>query len=419
MAKPTGGISLSTNFGLNASLPLDARDLVETTADLLLFDKTVIEDGHIVYCKEDSNFYFFDAKEGATGSFKNLFSSNSISQVENFNGLPSNSNSTQGTIVYVKNETTVSGDVKKSGFYIYDGSKWTLFDVSGASTLVFKPDVPTTIKLGGIELGSTFNANTPLNKLVFDLLHPYVEPSVSVVLGPSKEGNYPEANTAKLSQIELTSVGGSVAAFKDQLVKMFIDDTEVDLTADGTVIIYTNEYKTCTITLPEEKLFKILLNEDGTVKQSKFIFKFVITVDTHEIVATAYYNFTKPFYYGTTTIKMVDAVDEPGLGSDENAFLRPGHITGMDKITDAPEGDILAKIGYSTNAEYHVFAYPSSYGNCTNIYDENGFDITNSYKYRTMGGIDSGVEYLVYQSANRCSLKSFTITYTIKDANFK
>ena len=417
MAKPTGGISLSTNFGLNASLPLDARDLVDTKDDLLLFDKTVIEDGHIVYCKEDSNFYFFDAKEGDTGTFKNLFSSNSISQVENFNGLPSNS--TQGTIVYVKNETTVGGDVKKSGFYIYDGSGWVLFDVSGASTLVFKPDVPTTIKLGGIELGSTFNANTPLNKLVFDLLHPYVEPSVSVVLGPSKEGNYPEANTAKLSQIELTSVGGSVAAFKDQLVKMFIDDTEVDLTADGTTVIYTNEYKTCTITLPEEKLFKILLNEDGTVKQSKFIFKFVITVDTHEIVATAYYNFTKPFYYGTTTIKMVDAVDEPGLGSDENAYLKPNHITTMDKITDAPEGDILAKVGYSTNAEYHVFAYPSSYGNCTNIYDENGFDITNSYKYRTMGGIDSGVEYLVYQSANKCSLKSFTITYTIKDANFK
>ena len=216
MAKPTGGISLSTNFGLNASLPLDARDLVETTADLSSFDKTVIEDGHIVYCKEDSNFYFFDAKEGATGTFKNLFSSNSISQVENFSSLPSNS--TQGTIVYAKNETTVGGDVKKSGFYIHDGSNWVLFDVSGASTLVFKPDVPTTIKLGGIELGSTFNANTPLNKLVFDLLHPYVEPSVSVVLGPSKEGNYPEANTAKLSQIELTSVGGSVAAFKDQLV---------------------------------------------------------------------------------------------------------------------------------------------------------------------------------------------------------
>ena len=75
MAKPTGGISLSTNFGLNASLPLDARDLVDTKADLLLFDKTVIEDGHIVYCKEDSNCYLFDAKEGATGSFKNLFSS--------------------------------------------------------------------------------------------------------------------------------------------------------------------------------------------------------------------------------------------------------------------------------------------------------------------------------------------------------
>ena len=421
MAKPTGGISLSTNFGLNASLPLDARDLVETTADLSSFDKTVIEDGHIVYCKEDSNFYFFDAKEGAKGTFKNLFSSNSISQVENFNSLPSDQ--TQGTIVYAKNETTVSGDVKKSGFYIYDGSGWVLFDVSGASTLVFKPDVPTTVDVGGIALGSTFDADMPLNKLVFDLLHPYVEPSVSVVLGPSKEGNYPEANTAKLSEIELTSVGGSVAAFKDQLVKMFIDDTEVDLTADGTVVIYTNEYKTCTITLPEEKLFKILLNEDGTVKQSKFIFKFVITVDTHEIVATAYYNFTKPFYYGTTTIKMVDAVDEPGLDAstknDPNAYLKPSHITTMDKITDAPQGDVLAKVGYSTNAEYHVFAYPSSYGNCTNIYDENGFDITNSYKYRTMGGIDSGVEYLVYQSANKCSLQSFTITYTIKDANFK
>ena len=70
---------------------------------------------------------------------------------------------------------------------------------------------------------------------------------------------------------------------------------------------------------------------------------------------------------------MVDAVAEPGLGSDENAYLKPNHITTMDKITDAPEGDILSKVVYSTNAEYHVFSYPSSYGNCTNIYDENGF----------------------------------------------
>ena len=80
MARPAGGINLSTNFGLQASLPLDARNLVSKVADLASFNKSVIEDGHIVYCKEDSKFYYFDS---TTDAFKDLFSVNGIGQVEN------------------------------------------------------------------------------------------------------------------------------------------------------------------------------------------------------------------------------------------------------------------------------------------------------------------------------------------------
>ena len=89
MAKPVGGINLITNFGLDASLPLDARNLISTKADLALFNKNVIEDGHIVYCKEDSKFYYFDS---TLNTFKDLFSVNGIGQVENYSLLPISGN---------------------------------------------------------------------------------------------------------------------------------------------------------------------------------------------------------------------------------------------------------------------------------------------------------------------------------------
>ena len=415
MAKPVGGINLITNFGLDASLPLDARNLISTKADLALFNKNVIEDGHIVYCKEDSKFYYFDS---TLNKFKDLFSVNGIGQVENYSLLPI-SGITNGTIIYVKNPYAVAvNDTKPAGFYIYNGSNWVVFDVSENTTTI-KFTEPTTMEVGGIPLGTSYPDGIKIGNLIYDLLHPYVAPDVTMVLGQSKGGNYPEADTARLGVIELTSVGGSVPAFKDVYddtlanVKFYIDGVEQNLSNES--IIVTADKEKCTITFTTgDKEFNLTYNEDGTIKQTKYNFKVVVIVDGHEIVCEDYYNFTKPFYYGDTSIKMVEAVDEPALGGDNNAYLRPGHITSMSKYTKAPEGDTLAIIGYSTNNSYHVFAYPASFGNCTKILDENGFDITNSYKYRTMNGIDSNVEYLVYQSANKCSLQHFTITFKVE-----
>ena len=415
MAKPVGGINLTTNFGLNASLPLDARNLISTKADLALFNKSVIEDGHIVYCKEDSKFYYFDS---TLNTFKDLFSVNGIGQVENYSLLPT-SGITNGTIIYVKNPYAVAvNDTKPAGFYIYNGGNWVVFDVSENTTTI-KFTEPTTMEVGGIPLGTSYPDGIKIGNLIYDLLHPYVAPDVTMVLGQSKGGNYPETDTARLGVIELTSVGGSVPAFKDVYddtlanIKFYIDGVEQDLSNES--IIVTADKEKCTITFTTGyKEFNLTYNEDGTIKQTKYNFKVVVIVDGHEIVCEDYYNFTKPFYYGDTSIKMVEAVDEPALGGDNNAYLRPGHITSMSKYTKAPEGDTLAIIGYSTNNSYHVFAYPASFGNCTKILDENGFDITNSYKYRTMNGIDSNVEYLVYQSANKCSLQHFTITFKVE-----
>lgn len=419
MARPVGGINLSTNFGLQASLPLDARNLVSKVADLASFNKSVIEDGHIVYCKEDSKFYYFDS---TTDAFKDLFSVNGIGQVENYSVLPTSGIST-GTIIYVKNPYNVGvNDVRPAGFYIYDGNKWTIFDVSENTTTITFTE-PTTMEVGGIPLGTSYPDGIKVANLIFDLLHPYVAPDVTMVLGQSKGGNYPEADTARLGTIELTSVGGSVPAFKDAYgdalahVKFYIDDVLQDLTGESVIVDATRNR--CVITFTSGiKLFNLTYENDGTIKQTKFNFKVVITVDNHDIVCEDYYNFTKPFYYSDTKVKMVDAADEPGLdastGGDNNAYLRPAHIITMSKYTKAPEGDTLAVIGYSTNNSYHVFAYPASFGNCTKILDENGFDITNSYKYRTMSGIDPNVEYLVYQSANKCSLQHFTITFKVE-----
>lgn len=51
------GIQVGSPFSYLGALPLDARDQVEEKADLLTFDATMIDEGHITYCKEDETYY--------------------------------------------------------------------------------------------------------------------------------------------------------------------------------------------------------------------------------------------------------------------------------------------------------------------------------------------------------------------------
>lgn len=60
-------INLNTNFDLQSPIALDKRNSVKTTNELALFNDNNIEDGHIVFCEEDSKYYVWK-----NSSFKDL-----------------------------------------------------------------------------------------------------------------------------------------------------------------------------------------------------------------------------------------------------------------------------------------------------------------------------------------------------------
>lgn len=60
-------ININTNFDLQAPISLDKRNSVKTINELTLFNDKNIENGHIVFCEEDSKYYVWK-----NSSFKDL-----------------------------------------------------------------------------------------------------------------------------------------------------------------------------------------------------------------------------------------------------------------------------------------------------------------------------------------------------------
>lgn len=72
----SASIQLNGAVAFNGDLPLDAKLLVDTKADLKAVEESSdYAEGSIVYCKEDKSYYKFSAEfsESETGFFKKLF----------------------------------------------------------------------------------------------------------------------------------------------------------------------------------------------------------------------------------------------------------------------------------------------------------------------------------------------------------
>ena len=227
---------------------------------------------------------------------------------------------------------------------------------------VFENDMSVVNSLGGITAGSTLNGLTAL-EILSKLLFPYVAPIISVQ-GTPNGGLYEKGDNQTITNVQIRVTKKSEKIIKLELfdgneLLAILEDASVE--DGGTFSIDVN------------------ISVDSVNRQLRA----VVTDATNKSYATYTnsFKFVSPYYVG---------VCNDGDVIDENL---------IKNLTKRVEDKGNKTITYTTNNQRMVFAYPSSYGNITKIYDANNFDVTTTFTRNGVSiiGLDGKSEdYAVY-----------------------
>lgn len=237
----------------------------------------------------------------------------------------------------------------------------------------YSNDIPTYVEHGGIEIGTTFQDKTV--KEMFDMiLYPYVAPTVSAsVLSPSNGGTFEIGSTVNVTKIRVTATIKSNKLTKIQVVHGATNVAEkTDGIGNGGTFDFTVNYPLTT-------------NATFTAK---------VTDDTQSIVSknTGTFTFVYPIYHG--------ALNSDVAPTEEQIKALTKHIESKGTKT----------YSFTTNNERFVFAYPKSYGALSIIYDQNNFNVTDTFTQYTVPIVcldGKSIEYYVYVS-ERSTVTNFT-----------
>lgn len=120
-----------------------------------------------------------------------------------------------------------------------------------------------------------------------------------------------------------------------------------------------------------------------------------------ELNAYRYYTFVYPIYYNVSTTDLSSAT-----GTD----IEDDGATKLIKTKPSSQD-----VTWSASSQYLQFAYPSRYGNLSQIKDGNGFNVTTSFTKYTItingGNGWTGAEYFIYQSNGTTSISSQTYQF--------
>ena len=242
--------------------------------------------------------------------------------------------------------------------------------ISGGTT--YSNDIPTYVKHGGVGLGVTFHDKTM--KEMFDMiLYPYVAPTVSTsVLSPSNGGTFEIGSTVTITKVRVTAQIKSNKLTKIQVVHGTTTVAEkIDGIENGGTFDLNASYP-------------ITSNATLTSK---------VTDDTQSIVSknTGTFTFVYPIYHG--------ALDSDSAPTEEQIKALTKHIESKGTKT----------YSFNCNNERFIFAYPKSYGALSQIYDQNNFNVTDTFTQYTVPVVcldGKSVEYYVYIS-DRTTVTAF------------
>lgn len=238
--------------------------------------------------------------------------------------------------------------------------------------LRFTKSTGTTVTVGGITKGTTFN-NKKVLELLNDMLYPYVAFSISGFTLSPNGGTYEHGSTVSVTNTTTTVALGSEAI------------TSVEILDGGSILASkTSEFTGNSFAIP------ISL----TVSANKSLTTRVKDDRTTLTRGSASFTFVYPYYYGSLDAGVLD----------ENS------IKNLTKIVQQ-KGNKTFRFTHSNKC--CVIAYPASYGDLRTIIDQNNFDITSSFTKNTVSitGLDGTAQnYNVYVNG-AATLDNFGITF--------
>lgn len=219
--------------------------------------------------------------------------------------------------------------------------------------ITFKPgDGPSSITIGGLEKGSILEERT-IREVLLEMLCPFVMPSVVATIQFGEHGDFlNEIGTiVEVAGIVANIERGSYPISKILFKKKVGNTYEILQIGDGSDTEHWN---------PD--LYEIT----QSVPSDYFIVEVEDTAGNIATCNTQAIDIIYPIYYGT-----IAADKEPD-----------GTINKLHKTLKAP--GTSCRFFFSTKNERMVFAVPQGYGVVSEIVDQNGYNITNSFNTKTI-----------------------------------
>lgn len=256
----------------------------------------------------------------------------------------------------------------------------------GGESAELQDDLTTAISVGGIASGVTYEAGTPLETLWRDLLEPtlypsFTAPSAAISYGANQYYAVGATVTAMAATVSLNR--GSITPAYGTSGKRSGEATGYSISTSGADTEYSNSGASGAFNIPAlTRSTKGNIVVTGTAsyaegeqpKDSKGN-NYDSPLPAGSKSANKTLTFIQPYYYGKSATPTVS--DFTGL--TEN-------VTAKGQKT----------FNFTTNNEYMVFAYDSSYGNLKSILDGNGFETIGGWTKNTVT-VD-GFSYFVYVS---------------------
>lgn len=214
--------------------------------------------------------------------------------------------------------------------------------------------VPTTAALGGIPKGTTFDKMT-IQQVLNMLLYPYVAFNFSLSLS-TNGGVYEIGTSVTVTSATVNITLGSVGIEK---IEVYSGSNLIGSKTED-IVAGTNSISISETISTDKSLTAKVTDESGVEKtQNSNAFKFVY-----------------PYYYGV-------AEDGEAITEDLIKSLTKDVATKGNKTYT-----------FNMAQQVSVFAYPSNYGAISKIFDENSFDVTDTFEKNTL--TINGITYFVY-----------------------
>lgn len=272
-------------------------------------------------------------------------------------------------------EITVTNESGSESAMVYDG---------GGNGAELQDDLTTAISVGGIASGVTYEAGTPLEDLWRDLLEPTLYPTFtapSATITYSANTYYAVGGTVAAATATVGLSRGSISPAYGTSGKRAGAATGYAVQTTGADTEYSDSGSTSAFSVPAlTRATKGTIVVTGTAnyaageqpKDSKGN-DYSSPLPAGSVSASKTLTFIQPYYYGISNTSSIS--DFAGL--TEN-------VTAKGQKT----------FSYTTNNQYMVMAYDSSYGNIKTILDGNGFDVTGGWTKSTL--TVGGFSYFVY-----------------------